>query len=219
MASIGASEDLLGLEAWLATWRQLGATDRPALQSLHVELLARYAEPHRHYHTPQHLADCFEKLGEIVSLAEHPDEVRVGLWFHDAIYDTRASDNEHRSGVWARETMLSFGLTAAAAQRVYDLVMFTRHAAEPVGADAMVLVDADLSILGAAPQRFDEYEDQVRREYDWVAEAIFRQRRAAILREFLHRPRIYGTAPFQERYEPVARANLERSLAQLGLTA
>lgn len=76
--------------------------------------------------------------------------------------------------------------------------------------------DADLSILGAQPARFQEYEAQVRSEYAWVADAIFRPTRAKILREFLGRPRLYGTVHFQERYEAQARRNLQNSLGYLG---
>ena len=108
-----------------------------------------------------------------------------------------------------------FGASAASAQRIYDLIMFTRHAAEPVGIDAQVLVDADLSILGAQPARFQEYEAQVRSEYAWVPDTMFRTTRAKILKELLGRPHLYSTAHFRERYETQARHNLQLSLGYL----
>jgi predicted metal-dependent HD superfamily phosphohydrolase len=78
-----------------------------------------------------------------------------------------------------------------------------------------VLVDVDLSILGATQSRFDEYERQVREEYGWVPEPIYRRKRREILESFLGRPAIYNTARFIGRYEQQARANLARSLARL----
>jgi predicted metal-dependent HD superfamily phosphohydrolase len=200
---------------WVEAWRKLGVDDSPQLRRLREDVLARYSEPHRHYHTLQHLAECFEKVQAIIALAEHPSEVWVGLWFHDAIYDTRRHDNEALSADWARVAAQELGAGAESAQRLYDLIMFTRHATEPVGIDAQVLVDADLSILGAAPTRFQEYEAQVRREYEWVPDAVFRSGRARILREFLGRPRLYCTAHFRERYEAQARRNLQASLRDL----
>jgi predicted metal-dependent HD superfamily phosphohydrolase len=128
--------------------------------------MARFSigtQPHRHYHTYRHLAECFEKVEDIISLAQHPAEVSVGLWFHDAIYDTQRHDIEERSANWARDAARDLGVSAESAQRIHDLIMFTRHAVEPAGIDAQVLVDADLSILGARPSRFQEYEAQVRR--------------------------------------------------------
>jgi predicted metal-dependent HD superfamily phosphohydrolase len=200
---------------WVEAWRALGVGDSPELRRLHADVLGRYSEPHRHYHTGQHLAECFEKVKDIISLAEHPAEVSVGLWFHDAIYDTERHDNEERSADWARSAAREFGAGAEAAQRIYELIMCTRHAAEPVDIDAQVLVDADLSILGAQPARFQEYEAQVRREYGWVPDEIFRPARAKILKEFLGRPRLYCTARFRERYEARARRNLQHSLVSL----
>ncbi len=83
---------------WLKAWRELGVADSPELRRLFRDVLLRYSEPHRHYHTQQHLAECFEKAQDIISLAEHPAEVLVGLWFHDAIYDTQRS--YPRSSPW-----------------------------------------------------------------------------------------------------------------------
>jgi predicted metal-dependent HD superfamily phosphohydrolase len=204
------------IDRWLESWRALNVGDSPALTQLHRDVLGRYAEPHRHYHTRQHLAECFEKIEDIMALAEHPAEVAIGLWFHDAIYDTRRHDNEERSAEWARAAARELGASAASAQRIHALVMSTRHAIEPVGIDAQVLVDADLSILGARPGRFEEYEAQVRREYAWVEDAAFRSGRAKILKTLLDRPHLFSTAGFRQRYEAQARRNLKSSLASLG---
>lgn len=93
--------------------------------------------------------------------------------------------------------------------------MATRHTAVPHDVDAKVLVDVDLSILGASAERFDEYEQQVRDEYSWVPEFIFRRERKRILQEFLSRPTVFNTQVFLERYEQQARKNIERSIARL----
>ena len=150
-----------------------------------------------------------------MSQAEHPAEVSVGLWFHDAIYDTQRHDNEARSAEWAGSVARELGARAESARRIHELILFTRHAVEPVGIDAQVLVDADLSILGAPPARFQEYAAQIRSEYAWVPAEVFRPARAKILKEFLGRPHVYHTAHFRERYEAQARRNLQDSLVYL----
>jgi predicted metal-dependent HD superfamily phosphohydrolase len=203
------------IDHWVETWSELGVSDSPALRRLHGDVLRRYSESHRHYHTAQHLAECFEKVRDIICLAERPAEVIVGLWFHDVIYDTRRHDNEERSADWAGDAARELGASAESAQRIHGLIMFTRHAAAPVGIDAQVLVDADLSILGAEPARFQEYETQVRREYGWVPDAMFWPGRARILKELLGRPHLFCTPRFRERYEARARRNLQRSLVDL----
>jgi predicted metal-dependent HD superfamily phosphohydrolase len=181
---------------------------------LYERLITRYSEPHRRYHTVRHLDECFEKLGEIRALAEHPAEVDVALWFHDAIYDPSRDDNEARSAEWARSSVAAAGVPAVVAGKIGDLVLATRHVALPRSIDAKVVVDVDLSILGAGRARFDEYEAQIREEYGFVPEPDYRRSRAAILERFLSRPTIFSTKAFIERYEQQARANLERALAR-----
>jgi predicted metal-dependent HD superfamily phosphohydrolase len=197
---------------WNASWP--GLAQAPA--GLYEALAAAYAEPHRHYHTAQHLDECFAHFDAIGSLAAHPPEVALALWFHDAIYDPKRQDNEEKSADWARRALLAAGGAPEAAARVHALVMATRHAAVPRGRDEEVLVDIDLSILGAAPERFDEYERQVRAEYAWVPEFLFRRKRRQILEELLARASIFSTVPMREHLEARARANLGRSLERLG---
>ena len=148
-------------------------------------------------------------------LAEHPAEVELALWFHDAIYEPKRQDNEAKSADWARDSALSAGVTGDCTERLHALVMATRHEALPQARDEQVLVDIDLSILGAPAARFEEYERQVRQEYAWVPGLVFRSKRRTILQQFLARPAIYSTAAFRERLEASARANLARSIAQL----
>jgi predicted metal-dependent HD superfamily phosphohydrolase len=85
----------------------------------------------------------------------------------------------------------------------------------PHSIDAQIVVDVDLSILGSARERFDEYEAQIREEYASVPAAAFRAGRLAVLREFVARPTIFNTRRFIETLEAAARVNLERSIARL----
>jgi predicted metal-dependent HD superfamily phosphohydrolase len=197
---------------WEDAWRVIGA---PAPEGLLAELVARYAEPHRAYHTLQHIRECFAELEPASSSAERLPEVQIALWFHDAIYDTSAQDNEEQSARWAHASLVANGASPETAARVHSLVLATKHDGVPEGTDAKLLVDVDLSILGAADSRFAEYERQVREEYSWVSEAAFRQGRARVLASFLERPSIYSTPWFVSRLEERARTNLSRSLREL----
>jgi predicted metal-dependent HD superfamily phosphohydrolase len=196
--------------SWQALWRKLGAQ---ADEALFQRLVAAYSEPHRHYHTLQHLRECLEMFASVRQLAQRPAEAELALWFHDAVYDPTRADNEERSAGWARQSVLDAGLTQDVAARVHAMVMATKHAEVPQDADTQLLVDVDLAILGAAPQRFDESDAQVRREYAHVPEADFRPGRTRVLRGFLQRPRIYATELFRRRFEAQARENLARAIA------
>lgn len=199
---------------WQATWRAFGVDTPP--EGLLQALLLRYAEAHRHYHTQAHLDACLAHFARVRDQAQAPHEVELALWFHDAIYDIGAADNELRSAGWAREALLQAGVDAGCAGRVFALVMVTRHDRPPTTPDQCLLLDADLSILGQRPAVFDAYEVQVRAENATVPEDFFRTRRRGILQQFLDRPRIYHSAHFHDAFEAQARENLQRSIRQLG---
>jgi predicted metal-dependent HD superfamily phosphohydrolase len=179
------------------------------------EVARRYAEPHRAYHNLEHVHDCLTQLELGRHLLVRAAEVEIAVWFHDAIYDPRRSDNEERSALWAEEALRAGGVPGEAAIRVANLIRLTTHEQEGLTGDGAVLCDADLSILGAAPGRFERYERQIREEYAWVPQAVYREKRGEVLAGFLRRRAIYQTRPFIERYEAQARENLEWILRHL----
>lgn len=200
--------------SWERCWSGLGAAG--AGHEVRDRLKQAYSEPQRKYHTTQHLQECIATVEPYLNRAEHPAEVEVALWFHDAIYDLKAKDNEAKSAAWAQAELSKAGVRPEAIGRVHGLIMATCHKALPNGPDQQLLVDVDLSILGAPRSRFVEYEQQVRKEYSWVPGFLFRRTRRGILKEFLARKPIYNTPELQSRLEEAARANLEFSVKQLG---
>lgn len=200
--------------SWARCWQGLGATGDG--QALMQRLLTAWAEPQRKYHTLQHLDECLALFERSCSLAERPAEVAMALWFHDAVYDVRGKDNEARSAAWAQTELTTAGVGAGAIEHITGHIMVTCHAALPMGADQQLLVDIDLSILGASRPRFLEYEQQVRAEYAWVPGFVFRRKRCEILKAFLARRPIYNTPWMREEFENRARANLAYSIAELG---
>lgn len=200
------------LERWHGDWRELGAS--PADPMLFTAVAGGYGDPRRRYHTLQHLQECFERFDEARSLAEHPAEIAMALWFHDAIYDATRHDNEEKSAEFARESLVAAGVEDEAAERVHALILATRHRSAPSDRDAALLVDIDLAILAKAPARFAEYEQQVREEYAHVPLSEFREARRKILEEFLARPRIFLTPFFHGKYEDSARRNILASLSR-----
>jgi len=179
-------------------------------------LQAAYAENHRHYHNGEHVQACLEQLDRCVEQAEHPAEVELALWFHDAIYSPLSGANERKSADWAVSLMKLNRATAEAIACVERLIMATRHDAEPDTRDESLLVDIDLSILGADPGVYDAFEQAIRKEYAVVPGFVFRRKRAAVLAGFLKRPRIYANEPFHREREQQARVNLQAAIARLG---
>jgi predicted metal-dependent HD superfamily phosphohydrolase len=201
------------LASWTRTLNELGAQNVD--ESLHHRLIACWSEGHRHYHTLQHLDECLTLLDEVRGYARRPAEIALALWFHDAFYEPGREGNEERSARWARISVQQAGLHDEVAQRVHALVMATRHESVPDEADARLMVDIDLAVLGAEPSRFDEFERQIRAEYAHLSDERFRAGRTRILERLARRDTIYSTACFRHALERQARENLQRARARL----
>ena len=201
-------------ERWQQLWQGIGTPPPAGLQGA---LLAAWREPQRHYHTLQHLEECLDRFDTVRAQSDHPCEIELALWFHDAVYDVHAHayghSSEARSADWALRALAGAGLAPASCERVAALVMATATHAPAAAPDAQLLTDIDLAILGAPPLRFAEYERQIRAEYAHVPAALFAAKRKAMLRGFLERACIYQTAHFKTHLESQARANLAKAVA------
>lgn len=194
--------------------RRLGVAADP--RPLADAVLAAWAERDRRYHGLNHLRDCLAELDGAPAAGADRDRVEAALWFHDAIYDPRAGDNEALSAEWARRALSELGVPSTVADDVARLVELTRHTDPAPDSSGRLLCDIDLAILGREPETFDAYDRQIREEYAWVPEPDFRAARAAVLAGLLARTPLYQTEHFRRRYETVARTNLERALKALG---
>ncbi|MCQ4204140.1 hypothetical protein M4J06_001919 [Streptomyces coelicoflavus] len=181
-------------------------------------LLARWQEPQRRYHTLAHLTAV---LGHVDALAEHADDVdvvRLAAWFHDAVYLPERSENEERSARLAERALPEAGVPAEKTAEVARLVRLTvTHAPAGDDRDGQVLCDADLAILASPPSAYAAYTAAVREEYHFVPNEAFRAGRAAILRQLLDLPALFHTPHGQREWEATARHNLTGELEMLSL--
>jgi predicted metal-dependent HD superfamily phosphohydrolase len=198
---------------WLDLWQRLGGQGDAA--SVYSDLVRHYEEQHRAYHNFCHIQHCLLEFDSARHLAANPHAIELAIWFHDVVYDTHAKDNEECSAELAASVLQSSEISESLIKSVSRLILATKHAALPNDSDESLLVDVDLSILGQQWGKFEEYERQIREEYNWVEAKAFAEGRSRILEMFLNRPRIYATDFFRAKYEDKARKNITRSIAQL----
>jgi predicted metal-dependent HD superfamily phosphohydrolase len=201
-----------------ATWHAAmpaGAPDTVAWEAL----TARYREPHRHYHTLAHLAGVVTQLERLIDALPEvadPTALRLAALYHDAVYDPRSSSNEPDSARLARQALAGLGVAPEVIARTEALILATApDAVPPEDLDTAVLLDADLSVLGAEPAVYAAYVRGVRAEYGHLDDEAWRRGRAGVLRSFLDRPTIYRTELMRTEREHRARANLSAELASL----
>jgi predicted metal-dependent HD superfamily phosphohydrolase len=181
------------------------------------ELIARYSEPHRRYHTMVHIEDCLAQVAASTDMDENQRALMdAAIWFHDAIYDATRNDNEAASAKLAAERLTAEGAPPAFIGEVVRLILLTAgHSVQAGDAIGARLVSIDLSILGAEPDLYDAYAAAIREEYAYVPEPLYRAGRAAILGRFLESEALFADPVWAGRYETQARSNLTREIAAL----
>ncbi|GAB3868636.1 metal-dependent phosphohydrolase [Dactylosporangium cerinum] len=196
----------------LVDWQRLF----PADSLIGADLIVRWSEPHRRYHTLDHLTVMLGVIDEHAEVADDPLAVRLAAWFHDAIYEPNTADNEERSAVLAISVLPGLGVPADRVAEVARLVRLTAgHAVEPGDRNGALLADADLAILAAPPADYARYAAAVREEYAAVPEDAFRAGRAQILGTFLAEPDLFRAVPARAEWTARAHDNLRTEITTL----
>jgi predicted metal-dependent HD superfamily phosphohydrolase len=212
----------------LLTWWTLDVAElapeahSDTVAAIGVDLLRRLAEEQRRYHTRRHVVEMFWALEDLETTgaitAREGLLGRIAAWFHDAVYEPLSSPgaNEAASAELAVRSLSVLGFRPDDIEAVRDLVLATeRHDAAVDGDLEAAFSDADLWILSAPGDRFDEYCSQVREEYAAVPDDEFARGRIAVLHPFLERDAVYSTRYGRRHWEANARLNLARELDRL----
>lgn len=174
-------------------------------------LIAAYSEKQRAYHTVQHIYECLNLLESIRSELNDAHAVALALWFHDAIYDPKAKDNELKSAELFEQYMAQY-LPVNTVQKIKRWILATQKHALTNETDLQFLLDIDLSILAATPKRFIQYEQQIQKEYAWVDPEVYLIKRKEVLVHFYQSEPLYQTTYFQKNFELNAKQNLKQIL-------
>ncbi|NNE63647.1 MAG: hypothetical protein HKN34_06150 [Gammaproteobacteria bacterium] len=203
------------IDSFCALWQrcqQNDPGDNPGAE-LHHQLLLAYGEPHRVYHTLRHIQSCFRIFQDVVHLAVNADALALAIWFHDAIYDIDAKDNEQRSADWfLKETDGIFDDSLR--DLVSSHIMATMHCGEDIkGHDSQIMVDIDLFSFGKPWPEFLRDSENVRAEKADVSDTEFYPKQCGFQKFLLDQPRFFQSDYFYRHYEKQARQNLTRFMA------
>lgn len=157
----------------------------PTAADIGFDLLKRWQEPHRVYHTIDHLSACLDLADTHCARAVDPRFVALVLWYHDAVYDPNCSDNEALSAELALNDLQWLGESEPFSQRVATAIRATADHIASSDPDIALIVDIDLAILGSEAAVYNAFEHAIRREYQHVPWAAFRRGRTQILTRFL----------------------------------
>lgn len=209
------------VNGWLALCARINIRgNRQYYYDLFEKLVYYYNQPGRYYHTLDHIRYCLAKLDEVKKLVPNPDVVELAIWFHDAIYEVWADDNEERSADLAIFFITKLmRLDILFAIRIGHLIKNSAYFRNPpqihISKDAEFFLDIDLSGFGDTEDVFCRNQINVKREFDWLdpEELIIKQ--IIMLNFFLKRNPFYLTEYFRDKYEAQARANIKQALTEL----
>ena len=172
--------------------------------------------PPRPYHNIAHVEAVLGCLFAWTA-GEPPRPLLAAALYHDVVYDPAQHDNEAQSAARCHDALTRLGATDDEIARATDLILLTvRHEPRPGDRASSLMADADLFILGSAPDDYDAYVRAVRAEYAHVTGAHWQAGRPAVIERFLRRERIYtGDWPGRDERETQARRNITREIATL----
>lgn len=172
-----------------------------------------YSEPHRAYHTLNHLRAMFADI-DLAGIDN--DAIDFSAWFHDIIYQPGARDNESQSALFAAKTMNAMQIDKAMIEQVTYMINCTQNHSNPDNDHhTQLFLDVDMAILGSIPAHYEVYVEQIRKEFSLLPQNAFEQGRLMFVKEVIEQPRIFVSDTFYAQYEDQARNNLQWELESL----
>lgn len=181
------------------------------------KIIAQYDQTQRYYHTFNgHIAFCLKELENVPDLSLTDKQIlTLSLLMHDAFMDFSRNDNEESSAVFAATLCQEIKIPQEITDHVTKCIVATKHNNSLKDQNACITVDIDLAIFGQERHIFNAYERNIRKEFHFVPEKIFKEKRIKILTRFLDQESIFHTIHFQKKYEIRAQKNLIDSIKKL----
>lgn len=199
-------------------WQRLVSgysTDVHLMDAFWQEIYIAYTARGRHYHNLQHLTELLALAGTYRTQLQHPDLVKFAIFYHDIVYNPLKSDNEAQSAALAEQRLQQLGMDHQKCRQVSAMILATKGHAPSGANDTDLLLDFDLSILGAEWEKYYQYTQQIRREYRLIPFFLYRKGRRKVVNQFLCQSSIYKSVQFHQQLERAARINLQKELALL----
>jgi predicted metal-dependent HD superfamily phosphohydrolase len=191
-------------KSWL---RYAGAQAPPA--PIWDMIRRHYGEPHRFYHTLNHLNQCLNELDAAKDLIEEIDATEMSIWFHDIIYQYGAKDNESLSAHTFRD-LAGPHMEASFVDRVCEFIIATKHTGSAQDLGEAFMVDIDLSGFGLPWEGYLADSNALRQEAPNVSDEQYYGGKLRFLDGLLSWKKLFQTDYFNDRLEAVARTNIKR---------
>lgn len=206
------------MTAWLKKeWEKLASKyteDKSTIEDYWYEINKQYSLNSRHYHNVSHLYNMLNQLENYTNDITHLDSLKFAVWYHDIIYKSSKKDNEEKSALFAEKRLKPLNINKENIEIVRKLILSTKkhEIVLPNDNDNAYLLDLDLSILGTDWETYQNYIQNIRKEYKIYPDFMYKSGRKKVLNHFLERETLYFTDAFKNKYEAQARLNIEKEI-------
>ena len=190
-------------------------TNSSLINELWDEVEKNYSGKKRHYHTLKHLENLFTSLTEVKSEIQNWESILFTLFYHDIIYTALKSNNEENSALLAENRMQQLSVSSDITERCKKQILATKSHAKSTDSDTNYFTDADISVLGQTWEIYSLYYKNVRKEYAIYPDFIYNSGRKKVIQHFLSMDSIFKTDYFYNKFERVAKENLNKELSYL----
>ncbi len=211
-----SSNQLYLLDCWDSIFSNYSQVNFEIAHAYGIEIIANYSEHTRHYHNVDHINSMLKLCDLYQRQLKNIDNVKIAVFYHDCIYNSKSNTNETDSAKRAVEELTQINFPAAEIEKIKLYILSTQnHKPLLDDSDLKYFLDFDLYILGQTENQYFDYTKRIRREYQWVPSFIYNTKRKAVLKSFLERNELYYTTEFVEKYTQQAKINLEEEIKSL----
>ena len=171
-------------------------TDQLLIDKLWKEIKSNYSSSRRYYHNLAHLDNLIGRLSPVKNQIEDWQTLILSVAYHDIIYNPLKKDNEEKSAALAYDRLTQLKLPEDQKEKCKQQILSTKMHEVSDDLDTNFFTDADLSILGADKNSYFKYAEQVRKEYKYFPDFLYKPGRKKVLMEFLKMGSIFKTKLF-----------------------
>ena len=145
------------------------------------EVIKRYSESHRHFHTVEHLNDVLKQILKQRNQFQTSDLVSliIAAVFHDIVYDPQRRDNEEKS-VEVLKSYERFPISDFRLENAKKIILATKTH-DKIHELIYNFNKIDCSILDRSYDDLLVWEEQISKEYEFAGWKEYKERRIKFL--------------------------------------
>ena len=180
------------------------------------EILENYTKKWKFYHNLNHVysfVNLFEKYNK--SINNYKNEFLISIYFHDIIYIPSRNDNEEESINMFNKFYNEVKPNNLNKEKVIEFIADTKNHSLSKDYDFELELFLDMDMQIVADENWEDYENKIRKEYCFVDETEYKNKRRQFLQSLVNKNRIFRTQIFYDTYEQIAKNNITNIINKL----